>query len=273
MQTFAVPADKYFDSDGVRIRYVQQGSGEPVVLVHGLTDNVERAWIDAGTFAELAKHYHVIAFDCRGHGKSGKPHDLQQYGREIAQDVVRLLDHLGIQKANIVGYSMGGIITAYLLKAHPERFLSATLGGSAPGGSLPATIRETWAAEMEQGTMRSLITAAVWPTDQPKPTEEQIQQASADLLAGNDPLALAALLRGGGNLSVQQTDLAATSLPILGVAGSADLALTRLRELKMSLPQLEVAEIQGAGHQAARLRPEFGQAVERFLAAHPRGRP
>jgi hypothetical protein len=58
---------------------------------------------------------------------------------------------------------------------------------------------------------------------------------------------------------VQQTDLAAISLPILGVAGSADLALTRLRELKMSVPQLEVAEIQGAGHQAARLRLSLGR--------------
>jgi hypothetical protein len=66
------------------------------------------------------------------------------------------------------------------------------------GGSLPATIRETWAAEIEQGTMRSLIIAAVWPTDQSKPTEEQLQQASADFLADNDPLAPAALLRAGG---------------------------------------------------------------------------
>jgi pimeloyl-ACP methyl ester carboxylesterase len=268
-----VHADKYFDSNGVRIRYVEEGSGEPVVLIHGFTDDVERAWIDAGTFDELAKHYHVIAFDYRGHGKSGKPHDPQQYGREAALDVVRLLDHLHIERAHKVGYSMGGIITAYLLTIHPERFLTATLGGVAPGGSVSAAIRQTWATEIEQGSMRSLIVAAVWPTDQPKPTEEQLQQMSAAFLAGNDPLALAAQLRSGGNLSVQQADLAAVRVPILGVAGSADAALARLNALKTHLPQLTVVEIQGAGHQAARLRPELGQAVKRFLAAHPAGRP
>lgn len=258
--------DQYFDSNGLLIRYVEQGQGEPVVLIHGFTDNVERAWIDAGTFAELAKHHHVIAFDCRGHGKSGKPHDPRQYGREVAEDVVRLLDHLRIQKAHIVGYSMGGGVTAYLLTVHPERFLTATLGG-ASGTSLPMRTIESWAAELEQGTVRSIV-VAVWPADQPKPTEEQIQRTSAQFLAGNDPLALAAFMRGTGSVALRQEDVAATRVPVLGIAGSADPALADLQALKTRLPQLTVIEIPGAGHSAARLRPEFGQGVEEFLAAH-----
>jgi pimeloyl-ACP methyl ester carboxylesterase len=87
--------DKYFDSAGVNIRYVEQGAGEPVILLHGFTSNIERAWIDRGIFAELAKTNRVIAFDSRGHGKSGKPHDPAQYGREMGQDVIRLMDYLG----------------------------------------------------------------------------------------------------------------------------------------------------------------------------------
>jgi pimeloyl-ACP methyl ester carboxylesterase len=266
-QTFAAPADQYFDSDGVRIRYVERGSGEAVVLIHGLTDYIERAWIEAGTFDRLAEHYHVIALDCRGHGKSGKPHDPGRYGLEVSQDVIRLLDHLGIEKAHIVGYSMGAGVTASLLARHPERFLTATLGGAAPGRSLPAAILEAWAAEMERGSMASLIVAAIWPNDQPPPTEEQFQETSAFLIAGNDPVALAALLRGA--LTVQPADLTWAKVPILGVCGSADSPLARLKEMTLSMPHHELVEIPGADHRAARLRPEFGEAVERFLAAHP----
>ncbi len=124
--------DKFFDSDGVRIRYVEQGSGEPIVPVHGFARNIER-WVETGVIKNLAKDHRVIALDCRGHGKSDKPHDPKQYGPEMGKDVVRLLDHLGIPKAHIVGYSMGGAITAHLLTMNPERFLTATLGG--PGGA------------------------------------------------------------------------------------------------------------------------------------------
>lgn len=67
--------DKYFDSQGVRVRFVDQGSGEPLVLLHGYTSTIERAWVDAGVLPNLAKDHRVIAFDLRGHGKSGKPRD------------------------------------------------------------------------------------------------------------------------------------------------------------------------------------------------------
>lgn len=116
--------NQYFDSNGVRIHYVEQGAGEPVVLVSGPGAPLE-AWIDTGAF-QLP--YHVIALDCRGEGLSGKPHDPRAYGRETAEDVVRLLDHLHIPKAHIVGYATGAYITAYVLKSHPERFLTAALG-------------------------------------------------------------------------------------------------------------------------------------------------
>jgi pimeloyl-ACP methyl ester carboxylesterase len=72
--------DKFFDSAGIPIRFVDVGSGEPVVLVHGYTDNLDRSWIETGMLATLARDHRVVAFDLRGHGKSGKPHDPSQYG-------------------------------------------------------------------------------------------------------------------------------------------------------------------------------------------------
>src|ERR1700730_10611853 len=67
--------DKFFDSNGVQIRYVEQGSGDPIVLLHGLSNDIEGAWIRTGVLANLARDHHVIAMNLRGHGKSDKPHD------------------------------------------------------------------------------------------------------------------------------------------------------------------------------------------------------
>jgi len=81
--TFAAASvDKYFDSAGVSIRYIEDGRSEPIVLAHGNTGNIERSWVGPGIIAELAKTHRVIAFDHRGHGKSGKLHDPAQYGPE-----------------------------------------------------------------------------------------------------------------------------------------------------------------------------------------------
>src|SRR3990172_3098016 len=129
MPALASAQDKFFDSNGVRIRYVDQGSGQPVVLIHGFSGNIETSWMDTGVLSNLAKDHRVIALDCRGRGKSDKPRDPKAYGSEVGQDVVRLLDHLKISRAHIVGYSMGAGIVAKLLTTNPNRFLTATLGG------------------------------------------------------------------------------------------------------------------------------------------------
>src|SRR5262249_11244769 len=154
------------------------------VLVHGFTSNVERGWIETGVLPNLAKDFHVIALDNRGHGKSGKPHDPKAYGNEMSEDVVRLLDHLNIQRAHIVGYSMGGAIVVKLLTTHPDRFLTATLGGSAGRRHwTPNDDRkvETEAGEIEKGSFRPLI-LLVAPTDQPPPTDEFVRQQSQVIL-------------------------------------------------------------------------------------------
>ena len=270
MSTVAFGQDKFFDSQGVRIRYIEQGAGEPVVLVHGYTATIERNWIVSGVFQQLAKNFRVIALDCRGHGKSDKPHDTKQYGQEMVLDIVRLLDHLKVQKAHIVGYSMGGIITAKLLTMKPERFLTATLGGN--GGLLAPTeleikLFEQLAADMEKGSLRTLI-LALTPKDQPRPTEEQIKQSDAIFLAGQDVAALAAVVRSNVDLAISEAQVAAINVPTIAIIGTADPLIEGVNKLKKAMPKLKVITVERATHVSAFGRPEFIEALQEFLKAN-----
>jgi pimeloyl-ACP methyl ester carboxylesterase len=120
-----------FDSDGVKIAYIEAGSGDPIVLVHGLYSSARMNWVLPGTFGMLAQHHHVIAMDLRGHGNSDKPTDESAYGQPMVEDIARLMDHLNIPKAQIVGYSIGGVIVMKFMVDHPERVRAAALGGIA----------------------------------------------------------------------------------------------------------------------------------------------
>jgi hypothetical protein len=126
----AQESDGFFNVDGVPIHYMDFGSGEPVVLMHGLNDSFERAWIETDIArALIGAGYRVLALDARAHGQSGTPHDPAKYGREMSLDIVRLMDHVGVDKAHIVGYSMGARIVGKLRDLHPDRFISMCIGG------------------------------------------------------------------------------------------------------------------------------------------------
>src|SRR5436190_15121442 len=254
--------DRFFDSDGVRIRYIEQGQGTPVVLIHGYTGNADRHFVNSGVFGNLAADYRVIALDCRGHGKSGKPTDPKAYGREMAQDIVRLMTHLNIPRAHVVGYSMGAILAGYLLTTDADRFLSATFVGYHPVWKWTADDdreAEATARDLESDTpFRSLI-LAVSPRDAPPP-EDEIRRLSQTLAAANDPKALAAYNRGRRALVVAETQLASVRVPMLGIIGSADPSVGTMQDLKKVVPALPVVVIDGAAHGGERgvmRRPEF----------------
>ncbi len=263
--------ERFFNSAGIRIRYIEEGRGEPVVLVHGYTSDAEAQWARTGVLRILAARYRVVALDARGHGRSSKPHDPAQYGPEMGLDILRLLDHLGIARAHIIGYSMGAYIVAQLIITHPERSLTATLGG-APGRfrwSLEDQQRvEHEAAEMEQGLLRSQI-LRLWSHREPPPIEEQIRGLSAAQLAGQDPRALAAVRRSNPAQVVTLAQMAAVAVPTLGLVGTADPYLGQFLELRAAIPQLQLVTIEDASHGSAPERPEFAQAVLAFLRAHP----
>lgn len=260
--------DRFFDSEGVRIRYVDTGRGEPLVLVHGNLSHIERQWVATGVLPALARTHRVIALDLRGFGKSQKPHDPAAYGLHMGRDVIRLLDHLGLRRAHIVGYSMGGNIVAQLLTTHPDRFITATIGGASGQRRLAANAEraaEARAAEYEQGMLRSMLTA-LSPPDEP-PSDEAIRQWSEERLAGQDRAALVALTRNFRGFLISDSAIAAVKVPAMAIVGSKDPAVTDVQELKALMPDLRVVIVEGATHTGATgapFRPEFAEAVAAF---------
>ncbi len=123
------PKDGYFTTrDGVKIHYLIQGRGAPVVLIHGYTGSAYGNWFRNGVAQALVKNHLVVAIDCRNHGLSDKPDGATGFGK--AEDVIEMIDHLKIQKAHFHGYSMGGAIVGRLLALIPDRMITASFGGS-----------------------------------------------------------------------------------------------------------------------------------------------
>jgi pimeloyl-ACP methyl ester carboxylesterase len=259
--------DRYFDSAGVRLRYVERGQGEPVVLVHSYTSSLDEQWVASGILDRIAERYRAIAFDLRGHGKSDKPHEPAAYGAEMAWDIVRLLDHLSIAKAHVVGYSMGANVVSQLLTLAPQRVKSATLGGAA--GRLRWSPREEAQAELEAAEMECGVLDAqllrLRPAREPRPRIDELRAMAAKILAGKDRLALAAIRRSNKAQVVGMDALAAVRVPVLGVVGSADPYSRDFDALKRVMPQLEMEVISGATHHSAAGSPRFTQAILDFL--------
>ena len=259
----------YFDSNGVKIRYIIEGQGEPVLLIHGFTVDVEKNWGTPGILKSLAKDYQVIALDNRGHGKSGKPHSQEQYGTEMVEDAIRLLDHLKINKAHVVGYSMGAAITLKLLVTRPERLLSATLGGS--GGIREndkqfLAFSEVLAQSLEQGKGMGPLIDVLTPAGRPKPTEEVVKQMNKLLLANNDAKALAEVIRGMSKFAVSDENLKANQVPTLALVGQLDPLKKGVDELNGRLTNLHVVVLNGADHMTAFFMPRFVKELREFLS-------
>src|SRR3954469_12520133 len=167
-------ADEVFDSNGVKIRYVTEGTGEPVVLIHGWMGDSSTWGRDRSGNTQLKGEdgFRAIALDCRGHGKSDKPHDPKEYGPEMAADVVRLLDHLKVEKAHLIGYSSGAFIAGRVAATHPGRVLSVVYGGQAPlvageKASAGSAEVEAFARAVDEGKDLGAYVIAVTPAGRP----------------------------------------------------------------------------------------------------------
>jgi creatinine amidohydrolase len=267
---------KFFDAGGVQIHYVEKGQGEPVVLLHGIGGSLQ-SWIDTGVFDKLAADHRVIAFDARGHGKSGKPHDPKQYGLQMPLDVVRLLDHLTIKQAHIVGYSMGGSTTSQLLTMHPERFLTATLAAGAGRFEFTAEDArgaEQEASERERECISRTLMARLAAPGTPTPSEEEMKKRSAACFADTtqDPRAIAAVTRSRKETVIAPDRAAAVTVPTLGIVGTLDPAAAGLDRLKKIRPSLQLVRVAGAVHSSAAAnglmrQEEFITALRAFIAS------
>jgi pimeloyl-ACP methyl ester carboxylesterase len=222
-----------FDSKGVKIHYVVEGKGEPVVLIHGLQSSAAINWELPGTLRQLASRYQVIAFDCRGHGQSGKPTAEDQYGVEMVEDVTRLLDHLKIEKAHIVGYSMGGMIAMKFIVLHPDRVKSGVLGGMG------------W---LKSGS----VLEKFW---EKLPAREE----------GHPPTAC---LHGLSQLGVTEDEVRAVQAPVALVAGDHDPCRKLYIEPLLKVrPEWTLTTVEGAGHLTCIAKEAFKDAVKDALDA------
>lgn len=197
-----------FESDGLKIHYAVEGAGPPLVLLHGWASWYTETWVDSGFVAALSPLRTIIGPDQRGHGKSDKPHDPAAYAPAVmADDVVRLLDHLEIEKADVFGYSMGGGVATALLVRAPERVRAMVVGGI--GTNL---IAEEGDAQTQQlfGVMRDALLAA-GPSTVTGPMKTVRNLYSSQ---GQDLVALAAWL-GAEHVSATREQLAAVTVPVL----------------------------------------------------------
>jgi len=261
---------QYFDSDGVKIHFVEKGEGEPVVLIHGFAASAQMNWGLPGVINALASDHHVIALDNRGHGKSGKPHDVEKYGANMPEDVIRLLDHLKIKKAHIVGYSMGGFITTKLITTYPERVASAVIGAAGwnehpePRFALLDAIGDS----LEAGTGIAPLMIALTPEGQPKPTKAMLKASNQMIMTMNDPLALSAAIRGMRGMAVTRQQLEENRVPATALVGAIDPLREGVDEMAGVMSNLELVLIDGADHMTAIRNPKLVQAIRSHLRKH-----
>jgi pimeloyl-ACP methyl ester carboxylesterase len=246
-----------FDSNGVSINYVVEGAGPPIVLVHGFAANLEGNWRAPGIFDALVKSgRRVIALDCRGHGRSGKPHDPEAYAdNAMPNDVIALMDHLGIAQADLMGYSMGGFISATLLVTHPERFRAVILSGVGDAlvqGGMPRERSESIARAMESGDR-----------GKSEPEVARNFRIFAERL-GNDLAALAAMQRTPRRHNYDPAKLRQVKQPVLVLIGEGDTLVGPADKLAAAIPGAKYVKVPG-DHLTA-LGPAFAPAVLRFLA-------
>lgn len=270
-------AEGAFDSNGVNIRYVTEGQGVPVVLIHGWMSDSSMWGRDPSGNTKLdtkdAKGLRVIALDCRGHGRSDKPHDPAMYGAEMAADVVRLLDHLGIEKAHLVGYSMGAYIAGKVAATHPERVLGVVYGGQAPlvGNITASDFSEVdvFAKAVDEGKDLSAYIIEVTPASRPKPTEAQARMIANFLFGGKDVKAFAAAGRSFKDLAVSAEELRKCTAPVLFIHGGneSNYVKKRVAIARTLLGRGEVKVIEGGDHMTTLAKPEFASEVLAFLRA------
>lgn len=250
-------AASYFNSAGVRIHYRVCGTGPDVILIHGLATNAEDNW--HSLIPVLSTDYRVITLDLRGHGKSAGPTKAGAYGKAMAEDVLRLMNHLAIEQAHLVGYSMGGTLALHLAIDSPLRARSLIIAGQgwATMEDLEATASAAQAVR-ESGTALVLV-------PNPDTVRSEVRERFMKTLAGIDAAAMAALLTDYPQLSIDADSLRKTTQPILLVSGSDDRYLHRVEKLKAIRCDAKVVIITGETHLTTPSSAEFAATIAAFL--------
>lgn len=249
------PAFSTFVHDGLHLAFFDEGNRAaiPVLLIHGFASTANVNWVNPGWLKTLGEAgYRVIAIDNRGHGASDKPHDAEAYRPWImADDAVALLDHLDISEANVMGYSMGARISAFLALAHPERVRSLVFGGLGIGMTDGV------------GDWDPIADALLAPSlDQVTHPRGQMFRAFAEQTK-SDRVALAACIRGSRDL-ISREDMATIAAPALIGVGTKDDIAGSPQELADIMPNAVALDIPNRDHMLAVGDRVFKKAVLEF---------
>jgi pimeloyl-ACP methyl ester carboxylesterase len=254
MSAQAAPTHR-FTHDGVEIAFLDEGQGEPVILVHGFASTAQVNWVHPGWVTTLTREgRRVIALDNRGHGASTKLYDPAAYhSARMADDVRALLDYLQLGRADVMGYSMGARISAFFALAHPQRVRHAVFGGLGihlvQGVGLPESIAEA----LEAPSLADV-----------RDPVGRIFRAFAEQTK-SDLAALAACLRGSRQtLTAEQ--VASIRAPVLIAVGSKDTVAGSPHELARLMPCARAIDIPERDHMLSVGDKVYKQAVLRFLA-------
>jgi pimeloyl-ACP methyl ester carboxylesterase len=254
---------RHFSSDHVDIAFIDvapQGRdlGEPILLIHGFASNHRINWVNprwVTTLTEAGRR--VVAFDNRGHGQSEKLRAPADYHADLmTKDAANLLRRLGIERADVMGYSMGARIASFLALGEPSLVRSLILGGLGDrlvrDGGLPEAIAEA----LEAPSLDSLA----------DPTQ-RLFRGFADQTK-SDRAALAACVRGSRrNLTPEEA--ARLTRPTLVAVGERDTLAGDPSKLVALLPQAELLVIPGRDHNLAVGDKAFKAAALDFLARRP----
>src|SRR3954447_2363350 len=250
-----MPGSRHGD---VEVAYLDEGEGDPILLVHGFASSKNVNWIYPGWVSELKRlGRRVIALDNRGHGESAKLCDPAQYEIAImASDITALMDHLAIERADIMGYSLGARMTAVLALDQPQRLRSAILGGIGIAMITGGGPGENVAEALEAPSLED-VTDPIGRTF----------RAFADQTR-SDRRALAACLRGSRRLMTRE-EAAAIKVPVLIAVGTKDDIAGSAHELATIIPGSEVLDIPGRDHMRAVGDKVYKTGVVDFLSRIP----
>jgi pimeloyl-ACP methyl ester carboxylesterase len=222
---------------GTTISYLTEGSGPPLLLLHGFVSSA-KSWWKIGAAQRLAETHTILAPDIRGHGDSGKPTDAAFYGRRLIEDFTRLLDHEGHDSAHVAGFSMGAELGLALAAFHPARVRSLTLAGS---GWSPPEIMDEYRKWFD-----TLATSS------------------------DTPDALKALIDGMPDVTgLPHETIASLPMPLHGIIGALDDERRYMERIREARPDFAPVVLPGLDHLGTWKSPEFPELLARAVRWHP----
>lgn len=259
----------YFDSAGARLHYSDEGQGDAVILLHGFAVNADLNWRLSGIVDGLKGRFRLVIPDLRGHGLSAKPHTDEAYGAAMVADVTRLMEHLQIHKAHLVGYSLGGFIVLRFAVDQPQRLRSAVLLGAGwepPDNSAFLAAIPALQRRLRQG--RSIGPLSEY-LGGPRAPPSTLHAWSVHLMTGyfNDPLALAALLEGLPGITVSEAELRYLHNPVLAIVGENDPFRVSASALCGRLADYRMVIVAGVDHVRLASTERTIASLARFLTA------